>query len=59
MPDLGKENKESAVKRLEELGVAQVKSLMSCGGLPAEWHSIIHQWLSDKEKPEFGKTQGA
>ena len=39
-------------KRLDELGEAQVRLLMSTGGLPTQWHVSIYDWLSKKEKEQ-------
>lgn len=45
---MNESQKEAAIARLNELGVEQVKMLMSHGGLPTEWNATIYEWLREK-----------
>jgi len=47
--------------RLEELGIEQVRGMMSYGGLPTNWDPIIARWLKgdrleDEKKDEKTET---
>jgi hypothetical protein len=41
--------------RLEELGVTQVRLLLSTGGLPTTWQPNIVRWLAEKDQAEQQK----
>jgi hypothetical protein len=41
---------DQAIARLEELGEAQVRLLMSSGGLPSAWQPVVLKWLAAKEQ---------
>lgn len=43
-----RERHEGILKRLEELGAPQVRTLMSFSGLPTNWNPIIADWLKDR-----------
>ena len=43
--DEAKERHDGIIKRLEELGKEQVKTLLASGGLPTNWNPIVLAWL--------------
>jgi hypothetical protein len=46
--DEAKARHEEVVKRLDALGVGQVRDLLRTGGLPTGWNPIILDWLKGK-----------
>jgi hypothetical protein len=42
--------------RLDQLGEAQVRLMVSAGSLPVHWHVPIVEWLAKKEKEKLHTT---
>lgn len=44
------DEEKAARQRLDELGPDQVRTLLSHGGLPTQWNSVIHDWLGKQDQ---------
>src|ERR1700730_7263325 len=49
---IGLISKDTIRAKLNELGAAQVGSLLSAGGLTPLWHPTIVEWLAQKDQDE-------
>jgi hypothetical protein len=48
---------DQAIARLEELGEAQVRLLMSSGDWPSAWQQITLRWLAKKEAASRARSE--
>lgn len=49
--------KQQAIARLEELGVPQVRLMVSTGQLPPAWNLTIVEWLKGKDQENLRRTE--